>query len=276
MKVEGWPKPITVMVLGENECVGPVVDRPKGEAMVTDRSILVVEDDEDLANLVALNLRDVGHRVVVEHNGRKALQRTEGETFDLVVLDLTLPGVDGLEICRQLRSRSPYTAILMLTARTTEIDRVLGLEMGADDYLTKPFSVRELVARVKALLRRMEAFAARRDSGDDLPPIFCGSMEISPVERSVRLGDQHVDLTAREFDLLEFFAGHPGRVYTRAQLLDHVWGYAHEGYEHTVNTHINRLRGKIERDPSKPNFIITVWGVGYRFARPEEVKELPS
>jgi len=243
---------------------------------MTERSVLVVEDDEDLAQLVALNLRDAGHRVAVEHNGRLALDRTGTEAFDLVVLDLTLPGVDGLEICRQLRSRTSYTAILMLTARTTELDRVLGLEMGADDYLTKPFSVRELVARVKALLRRMEAFTEGAKQGKGQSPIRVGPMEISPVERSVRLADRHIELTAREFDLLEFFAAHPGRVFTRAQLLDSVWGYAHEGYEHTVNTHINRLRGKIEADPSKPRFIVTVWGVGYRFARPEEIEESTS
>ena len=240
---------------------------------MTERSLLVVEDDVDLANVVALNLRDAGHRVTVEHNGRTALERAMAEGFDLVILDLTLPGLDGLEICRQLRSQSAYTAILMLTARTTELDRVLGLEMGADDYLTKPFSVRELVARVKALLRRMEAFSARaEDPPDEEPPVRIGDLEIVPTERTVKIDGESVELTAREFDLLFFFADHPGRVFTRAQLLERVWGYAHEGYEHTVNTHINRLRSKIEADPSKPRYIITVWGIGYKFPRREELE----
>lgn len=250
----------------------PETDFP--EVMMTDRSLLVVEDDEDLANVVALNLRDAGHRVAVEHNGRTALERAQAEGFDLVVLDLTLPGMDGLEICRQLRSRSPYTAILMLTARTTELDRVLGLEMGADDYLTKPFSVRELVARVKALLRRMEAYSAKEESPqNDAPPLKFGELEITPTERTVLIDGESVELTAREFDLLVFFASHPGRVFTRSQLLERVWGYAHEGYEHTVNTHINRLRSKIETDPSKPKYILTVWGVGYKFPKREELEE---
>ena len=241
---------------------------------MTERSLLVVEDDVDLANVVALNLRDAGHRVTVEHNGRTALERAIAEGFDLVILDLTLPGLDGLEICRQLRSQSAYTAILMLTARTTELDRVLGLEMGADDYLTKPFSVRELVARVKALLRRMEAFSAKAEvPPNDEPPVRIGDLEIVPTERTVKIGGESVELTAREFDLLFFFADHPGRVFTRAQLLERVWGYAHEGYEHTVNTHINRLRSKIEADPSKPRYILTVWGVGYKFPRREELEE---
>ncbi len=244
------------------------------EVIMTERSLLVVEDDVDLANVVALNLRDAGHRVTVEHNGRTALERAKAEGFDLVILDLTLPGLDGLEICRRLRSQSAYTAILMLTARTTELDRVLGLEMGADDYLTKPFSVRELVARVKALLRRMEAFSAEaKVPPNDEPPLKIGDLEIVPTERTVKIGGDSIELTAREFDLLFFFADHPGRVFTRAQLLERVWGYAHEGYEHTVNTHINRLRSKIEADPSKPRYILTVWGIGYKFPRREELEE---
>jgi DNA-binding response OmpR family regulator len=237
-----------------------------------ERSILVVEDDVDLAKLVALHLGDLGHRVTVEHNGRAALQLTETERFDLVILDLNLPGLDGLEICRHLRSQAPYTAILMLTARTSELDRVLGLEVGADDYLTKPFSVRELTARVKALLRRMEAFAVSSNAADDSSsiPLVVGELELLPQERLVRIASTPVDLTAKEFDLLEFFMRHPGRVFSRVQLLDNVWGYAHDGYEHTVNTHINRLRRKIEADPSNPQLICTVWGIGYRL--PREVK----
>jgi DNA-binding response OmpR family regulator len=237
------------------------------------RSILVVEDDMDLANLVALNLEDVGHDVQVEHDGSSALELIQRSRFDVVILDLNLPGVDGLEICRHLRTLVPYVAILMVTARTTELDRVLGLEVGADDYLTKPFSVRELLARVKALLRRMDAFAASELIGDDVRPLVIGDLEVHPAERTVRIGQTAVELTAKEFDLLEFFARHAGRVFTRAQLLDNVWGYAHDGYEHTVNTNINRLRSKIEADPAKPSFIRTVWGVGYKFSRPDELGE---
>ena len=178
-----------------------------------------------------------------------------------------LPGIDGLEICRRLRTEKPELPILMLTARTTELDRVLGLEMGADDYLTKPFSVRELVARVKAIFRRMEVF----DTQPQPAKLALGPVEIDADSRRVLVEGEPVELTAREFDLLAFFARHPGRVFTRGQLLDKVWGYTHEGYEHTVNTHINRLRGKLEADPSHPRFILTVWGVGYRFPTTEEL-----
>lgn len=240
------------------------------EDIMESRSILVVEDDVDIAKLVALHLRDMGHTVTVEHNGREAFDRISTARYDLLVLDLTLPGLDGLEICRRVRSTSSYTAILMLTARSSELDRVLGLEVGADDYLTKPFSVRELVARVRALFRRMEGFSPDRTPTTSAP-LIAGEIEITPDNHEVRIAGQTMDLTAKEFDLLEFFVRHPGRVFTRAQLLDQVWGYAHDGYEHTVNTHINRLRGKIEDDPSKPRYILTVWGVGYKFPSVDEL-----
>jgi DNA-binding response OmpR family regulator len=233
------------------------------------RRVLVVEDDPDIRGLVELHLTDAGYEVVEETNGQAGLDRALGETFDLAILDIMLPGIDGLEICRQLRAEKPELAILMLTARTTELDRVLGLEMGADDYLTKPFSVRELVARVKAIFRRLEVF----DSQPQAKNLTVGPIEIDADARQVRVEGESVDLTAREFDLLAFFAGNPGRVFTRGQLLDQVWGYTHEGYEHTVNTHINRLRRKLEADPSHPRFILTVWGVGYRFPT---LKELES
>jgi DNA-binding response OmpR family regulator len=233
---------------------------------VTD--ILVVEDDADIAKLVRIHLEDVGHRVTVEPNGRLALDRALGGGFDLLILDLMLPGLDGIELCRRLRAAETYTPVLMLTARSSETDRVLGLEIGADDYLTKPFSIRELQARVKAILRRVEQLAAA-DSDDQ--PIRMGGLEIDPRRREARLEGSLLGLTAREFELLHFFACHPGRVFTRTQLLDQVWGYAHEGYQHTVNTHINRIRRKLEPDPSHPFWIRTVWGVGYRFPAPEEV-----
>jgi len=194
------------------------------------------------------------------------------DNWSLVVLDLRLPGPDGLEICRAIRKSRPYQPILMLTSRSAELDRVLGLETGADDYLTKPFSVLELVARVRAIFRRVENVQALSEAPSD--PIRVGRLAIDPTRREVHLGDRAVDLTAREFDLQQHFALNPGRVFSRAELLDKVWGYGHEGYEHTVNSHINRLRAKIEQDPSKPELIVTVWGVGYKLAQAPTIGDL--
>jgi DNA-binding response OmpR family regulator len=227
------------------------------------RKILVVEDDRDIAALVELHLRDLGADVTLAHDGRAALDLALARNFDLIVLDLMLPSVDGLEICRRLRAQNRYTPILMLTARSTDVDRIVGLEIGADDYLTKPFNVRELVARVKALLRRVDALS--KNEPEEISRMEFGELTIDVIKRRVTLRGAEVDLTAREFELLLHFARHPGRVYTRAQLLDQVWGYGHEGYEHTVNSHINRLRSKIEHDQSQPGYILTVWGVGYKF-----------
>lgn len=228
-------------------------------------SVLVIEDDADIAELVALHLRDAGYLVEIVHEGKAALPRALSGDYDLIVLDLMLPGEDGLTLCKRLRASDEYTPVLMLTARSSELDRVLGLEIGADDHLTKPFSVRELVARVRALLRRAEAMVAR--PGDTAPMRF-GDLVVEPERHRVTVAGAPVELTAREFDLLLHFARHPGRVYSRAQLLDQVWGYNHDGYEHTVNSHINRLRGKIEPNPAEPRYILTVWGVGYKFAEP--------
>jgi DNA-binding response OmpR family regulator len=235
--------------------------------MPTPPRILVVEDDPDISSLVELHLVDAGFEVELESDGSSGLSHALDRDLDLVILDIMLPGIDGLEICRRLRTDKPELPILMLTARTTELDRVLGLEMGADDYLTKPFSVRELVARVKAIFRRIQVF----DSSPPPTTISLGPIEIHTDSRRVLVEGEAVELTAREFELLAFFAHNPGRVFTRGQLLDKVWGYTHEGYEHTVNTHINRLRGKLEADPSHPRFILTVWGVGYRFPTAEEL-----
>ena len=232
------------------------------------KSVLIVEDDQDIAHLVALHLKDIDCEVETVADGRTGLERAQDGGHDLIILDLMLPGIDGLEICRRVRSRADYTPILMLTARTSEFDRVLGLELGADDYLTKPFSVLELVARVKALFRRMEALASQDELAENAP-LRVGDLSIEPDKRSVEVRGQAVQLTAKEFDLLLHFARYPGRVFTRAQLLDQVWGYGHEGYEHTVNSHINRLRAKIEEDPAKPRYVLTVWGIGYRFSEPE-------
>jgi len=229
------------------------------------RRILVVEDDRDIAHLVEMHLKDLGAEVTLAHHGNVALETATKKAFDLIILDLMLPGIDGLEICRRLRSRTNYTPILMLTARSADVDRIVGLELGADDYLTKPFNIRELIARVKALLRRVDALSAKPEEEAPASRLQYGDLVIEVEKRKVTLRGQEIDLTAKEFDLLLQFARNPGRVYTRAQLLDAVWGYGHDGYEHTVNSHINRLRSKIEEDQSAPKWILTVWGVGYKF-----------
>ena len=236
------------------------------------KKILLVEDNTDIAHLVALHLRDRNMQVTHIADGRRGLEAALSAGYDLVVLDLMLPGIDGMELCRNLRSAGVFTPVLMLTARTSELDRVLGLEVGADDYLGKPFSVPELLARVNALLRRAEVYARDTPAQNKSALAFSG-LSIDSDRRTVRLNDRNIELTAREFDLLLHFASHPGRVFTRGQLLDAVWGYGHEGYEHTVNSHINRLRTKIEKNPAKPGFVLTVWGVGYKFAdsRADEV-----
>lgn len=229
------------------------------------QEILLIEDDKDISRLVELHLQDLGYTVEVAHDGREGLSFALSKSYALIILDLMLPGLDGLEVCRRLRAKPTYTPILVLTAKSSEFDRVLGLEVGADDYLTKPFSVRELLARVKAVLRRAEAFAMQPTAVTH-KVISAGKLRIDVEKRKVTVDAIQKDLTAKEFDLLLQFAEHPGKVYTRAQLLDAVWGYGHEGYEHTVNSHINRLRAKIEKDPTRPAFILTVWGIGYKFS----------
>jgi DNA-binding response OmpR family regulator len=231
------------------------------------RRILLVEDEQDIADLIVLHLGDLCDEVVVARDGHEGMRQATMQDWSLIILDLRLPGPDGLEICRAVRRERSYQPILMLTSKSAELDRVLGLETGADDYLTKPFSVLELAARVRAILRRVENLkkAVAPDESQE-NSIQAGAIRIDPSRRHVTLSGESVELTAREFDLLEYFARHPGRVFRRAELLDRVWGYGHEGYEHTVNSHINRLRAKIEGDPSRPEVIVTVWGVGYKFA----------
>lgn len=234
--------------------------------------ILIIEDNTDITNLLKVNLEDIGYEVTLAHDGTSGLELATSSHHDLIILDIMLPGLDGLEICRRVRSEPSYTPILMLTCRSSEFDRVLGLEMGADDYLTKPFSIKELLARVKALFRRIEAL--KSPSEPDLEKVIKrGELIIDTEKRKVTLDEEPVHLTAREFDLLYYFALHPGRVYTRSQLLNNVWGYGFESYEHTVNSHINRLRAKIEDDPADPKYILTVWGVGYKFADDLEERE---
>ena len=226
---------------------------------------LIIEDNPDIARLVAMHLKDIECDAVIAGDGVEGLKTFQQGGFDLVVLDLMLPGMDGVTVCQKLRALPGYVPILMLTAKSTELDRVLGLEVGADDYLTKPFSIRELQARIKALLRRVAAMNQQPAAARESDQLTFGDLVIDVGRRRVQVAGREVTLTAKEFDLLLYFARHPGRVYNRAELLDKVWGYGHEGYEHTVNSHINRLRAKIEQDPAKPHYVLTVWGVGYKF-----------
>ena len=228
------------------------------------KRILIVEDDGDIAELLQLHLRDEGYAISHAADGNRGMAMLEQGGWDALILDLMLPGVDGLEICRRARTMTRYTPIIITSARSSEVHRVLGLELGADDYLAKPFSMLELVARVKALFRRLEAMS--RNLRMDAGVLSFNDLTIDPIAREVHLHQQPVELTPREFDLLYFFVRHPGQVFSRLSLLNQVWGYQHEGYEHTVNTHINRLRIKIERNPAEPERILTVWGMGYKFA----------
>ena len=224
--------------------------------------ILVVDDEPSIVEVVGLYLEREGYRVSVARDGQAALEAARRQRPDLIVLDLMLPKVDGLEITRHLRAGGEMAIpIIMLTAKREETDRILGLELGADDYVVKPFSPQELVSRVKAVLRRVTVAATL---GDQQRLTF-GTLVIDPRNRSVSFSGEECGLTAREFDLLYFLARHPRQVFTRAQLLDQVWGYQYYGDASTVTVHVRRLREKIEKNPSEPRWVQTVWGVGYRF-----------
>ena len=225
-------------------------------------TVLVVEDEPALASTLSYNLRKDGHNVLTAVDGAEGLQAARAQDPDVIVLDLMLPKIDGLEVCRRLRADSDVP-ILMLTARGEEMDRVLGLELGADDYLTKPFSMRELTARVRALLRRS---AARTDL-PVAPSIVTGRLRIDPRGRTVLRDGRDVLLKAREFDLLFFLARNPGQVFTREQLLERVWGYEFFGGSRTVDVHVRWIRAKIEDDSAQPGHLLTVRGVGYKFVR---------
>ena len=232
-------------------------------ATATEPKLLVIEDELDIAQLVAMHLSELPAQVTLAHDGAQGLALAMQQHWHAIVLDLRLPGLGGLDVCRELRARGHRVPILMLTARGSELDRVLGLELGADDYLTTPFSVLELRARVKAWLRRAAAPIVA-------PPtepvrIQAGGLAIDRERRRLHLDGIEIALTAREFELLWHFARHPGRVFTRGELLADVWGYGHDGYDHTVNSHINRLRAKLGDEREQARFIHTVWGVGYRF-----------
>jgi DNA-binding response OmpR family regulator len=232
--------------------------------------ILIIEDDPDISDLLELNLRDAGYQTELASNGEIGLNKALENDYDLICLDIMLPKLDGMEVLKQIRAEKKTIPILMLTSKSEELDKVLGLELGADDYLTKPFSLRELLARVKAIMRRVNAVKKEANS-DAQTEIHFPGLSINLEKRKVFRDNKPVDLTAKEFDLLALFAAHPGRAYSRQELLDIVWGYQFDGYDHTVNSHINRLRSKIEEDPSNPTYIQTVWGVGYRFVEPEEL-----
>lgn len=233
-------------------------------------SILIVEDDPDLAKLLQIHLADLGYHIEIAPDGKVGLEKALSGSFALIILDIMLPYIDGFEVCKRVRAENRSIPILMLTSKSEELDKVLGLELGADDYITKPFSIRELLARIKAIFRRIEV--VRSDSEDEVKnKLEYGDLVVDLEKRKVLLRMQVLELTSKEFDLLVLFAENPGRAYSRQELLDLVWGYQYSGYSHTVNSHINRLRNKIEVDPAAPRYIKTVWGHGYRFAEPEEV-----
>jgi len=256
--------------------------------------VLIVEDEADIAALIKVHLTELELDCQVCYDGEQALALALTYDYQLILLDVMLPNVSGLDICRQVRQAKPLQAILMLTSKTSETDRVLGLELGADDYMTKPFSIRELQARVRTQLRRMHALNVKTmhntelgrssaalnnsqvDNTEKARNSLCiGNLIIDHDYHQVTYNQQIIKLTSTEFELIDFFCQHPDQVFSRAQLLDSVWGYHHSGYEHTVNSHINRLRNKLEQDCADPQIIQTVWGVGYKLNSAGVTNELP-
>ncbi len=225
------------------------------------KNILIIEDDPEIIKLLEIHLTDLIYVTSKAMDGELGLNMALENDYDLILLDLTLPSMDGVEICKRLRNKK-NTPIIMLTAKSEEIDRVLGLEIGADDYITKPFSIRELLARIKAVLRRTDIKEIKEQNTSS---ITAERLHIDIEKRKVLLDNQKIELSPKEFELLVLMASNPGRNYKRTELLNMIWGYNFEGYEHTVNSHINRLRAKIESDMANPNFILTTWGVGYKF-----------
>lgn len=226
--------------------------------------VLVIEDDKEIVDLLEIHLKDLSCEVIKTYTGEEGLSKAFSENPDLIILDLMLPQMDGIEVCQRIRVNGLNVPILMLTAKSEEIDRVLGLEVGADDYLTKPFSIREFIARVKAIFRRTRMIEESMRAGNYKPLEF-EQLSIDIEKRKVIASDRKVELSPKEFDLLVLLASNPGKSYDRQRLLNLVWGYEFEGYEHTVNSHINRLRAKIEPEMAHPKYILTTWGVGYKF-----------
>ncbi len=238
-------------------------------------NVLIIEDSADIAQLIQIQLTDIDCQGDIASDGQIGLNLFHKNNYDIIILDLMLPIIDGIEVCKTIRGVDPCIPILMLTSKSSELDRIIGLEMGADDYLTKPFSMLELLARIKALFRRIAALDVKQKQAKTIlapKAISLGELTIDEIKREVVINTKAIELTSREFSLLLHFAQHPGQVYSRVQLLDSVWGYTHDGYEHTVNSHINRLRAKIEDNPADPKYILTVWGVGYKFNPKLDVK----
>ena len=229
------------------------------------KKVLIVEDDLEIVQLLEIHLKDLGCNVVRAHTGLQGLRKAVNDNPDLIILDVMLPEMDGIEVCQKIRANNIHSPIMMLTARSEEIDKVLGLEVGADDYLTKPFSVREFIARVKAIFRRQKMDDALPKKESNPKQMRFDVLSIDIEMRKVLLDGQKVELSPKEFELLVLLSSNPGKSYDRTQLLNMIWGYDFQGYEHTVNSHINRLRSKIEPDMGNPKFILTTWGVGYKF-----------
>ena len=229
------------------------------------KRVTVVEDDPEICELLDIHLKDLDCNVRTFQDGKAGYESILAEDADLIILDIKLPNMDGIEICQKVRAHEITTPIIMLTARSEEIDRVLGLEVGADDYMTKPFSIREFIARVKAMFRRAKIMQERLNKNANPQLLKYDELIVDVDLRKVVVGNEKVDLSPKEFDLLVLMASNPGKSYNRSRLLSLIWGYDFEGYEHTVNSHINRLRAKIEPDMDNPKYIITTWGVGYKF-----------
>ena len=234
------------------------------------KKVLVIEDDIEIVNLLEIHLKDIDCQVIKAYNGKEGLHLALTEKPDLIILDISMPEMDGIEVCKEVR-KTQSTPIIMLTAKVEEIDRVLGLELGADDYITKPFSIREFVARVKAVFRRAKMDREKIESNSNSELNF-ENLRIIIDQRKVIQNDVKIDLSPKEFELLVLMASNPGKNYSRSNLLSLIWGYDFEGYEHTVNSHINRLRAKIEPEMADPTYIITSWGVGYKFN--EEIEKI--
>lgn len=232
------------------------------------KNILIIEDDPSIVTLVSIHLKDINCELTKAYNGFDGLELVKSNHYDVIILDIMLPDINGVEICKRIRADKNNTPIMMLTARSEEIDKIIGLETGADDYLTKPFSIREFIARVKALMRRNEM--STHEPLETPKILKCHNLSMDTLKRKVILEDEIIELTPKEFDLLYLFMSNPGISYSRESLLNTVWGYEFSGYEHTVNSHINRLRTKIEPNLTNPKFILTTWGIGYRFT--DEIK----
>lgn len=229
------------------------------------KKVLIIEDDAEIIHLLEIHLKDLGCEVIAAMQGTTGLRMAIEEDPDLIILDIMLPEMDGLEVCQKIRANSIQSPIMMLTAKSEEIDKVLGLEIGADDYLTKPFSIREFIARVKAIFRREKMSVEPKINSIGTKIMSFGNLQINLELRKVSINDNKIDLSPKEFELLALLSSNPGKSYDRSKLLNIIWGYDFKGYEHTVNSHINRLRSKIEPDMSNPIFILTTWGVGYKF-----------